>query len=541
MKVAVLIACLVAATLAVRQKPQQSFLCDVCHFMGKEMNMRVLDDDTKEQFLETAQEMCVVLPSSLVNQCIAMVNQHGTEIVDEIFKTLNLEPYCDEIEIFGEALCPHDSTLNTMTSTMKSEDGCKACKDSLDMLKMLLSSEDMKDLLHVAINETCMAIGGSVDVCEAMVTTVVDEILGNLLPMFNVEALCRFSGSCAAPSWLAAHSSDVECLLCKDGFGMIEALITSPELTDILDVATNMTCKALGIDDRCKDIGSFLTEQLVDYLKEVANPDMVCGQLGVCPAVVKEKALFQAAVQANEGCKACMDAFDIIQSIMKAKETEDLVHIAVNEMCLAIAGNQAETCEKIVEGIIDPIIKQLVFLFDPATLCKKAGACANLLMVDAEGAICDICIDGIEEVKNIAEDKEVADMLSKITDVVCDAISIPFCKAALNTIVKEALQGMKNIDANATCATLDACPKYYLENVAGGPFCSMCEMASNAVINAIVKNKEFHALVSKGIALVCKVWPGDDCPQLLDTAFQAMIQALEAFGGQEICTLIGLC
>jgi len=544
MKLAVLIACLVAATLAVHQKPQQSFLCDVCRFMGKEMNMRVLDDDTKEEFLTAAQELCTVLPSKWVNKCLDAITEQGPEIVDEIFKTLDLEPYCDEFEIFGESLCPHNSTLDMISQAVKNEDGCKACKDSLDMLKMLLTSDDMKDLIHVAINETCMAIGGNVESCEAITTSVVDEILGNLLPMFNVDALCRFSGACSAPSWLAAHSSDVECLLCKDGFGIIEGIIKSAELSNMIDIAVNETCTAIGVgEDRCLTIGTFMKEQILDVLAASVNPDMMCGEIGVCPAVIKNEVVSQSYVKDNEGCKACMDAFDIIQAFLKADETEDLVHIAVTELCMLIAGEQSDTCSKIIDGIIDPIIKELVFMFDPATICKKAGACPNLLMVDAEGAICDICIDGIDEVKNIADDKEVSDMLSKVTDLICDSLSIPFCRAALNTIIKEALQGVESLDSNATCAMLGACPNCHVldNNVEGGPLCSLCTMASNTVINTIVNNKEFHALVNKAITLVCKVWPGDDCPQVLGEVFQTIIKALESFGGQELCTLMGLC
>jgi len=542
MKVAVLIACLVAATLAVHQKPQQSFLCDVCRFMGQEINMRMLDDDTKEMVLETAQEVCDLLPSSLKSKCSATITEYGSDVVDEIFKSLDLAPYCEKMEIFPhEYLCPQNATLEA--APVESDGGCRACKDSLDMLKMLLSSEDMKDLIHVAINQTCSAIGGdTVEMCETMVTNVVDEILGNILPMFDVGALCRFAGACPAPQWMAGKASDVECLLCKDGFGILEGILASSQLSDIMDIAINQTCTAIGIgQNRCLDIGSFLKGQLIDTLKELATPSFVCGQIGVCPAVAKTLNV-NTYVEDNEGCKACMDAFDLIQAILKADETEDLVHIAVNEFCIAVAGAQSDTCAKLIEGVVDPILKQLIFLFDPATLCKKAGACVNLLMVDADSAVCDICIDGIQEIRNIAADKEVADMLSKITDVVCNSLKIPFCKVGLNGVIKEALQGLQNLNPNATCATLNACPKFFLENdVEGGPLCTMCTMASNAIINGIVKNKQFHTLVNEAITLICKVWPGDECPQILDEVFETMIKALEAFGGQGMCSIVGLC
>jgi len=539
MKVAALIACLVVATLAVHQTPKQSLLCDVCRFVGKEVNMRILDESTKKEFLEAASEICLIMPSPWNNKCLDTISEHGPAIVEEIFKTLDLEDYCEEIKFNGEYMCPHNSTVD-VSSQVKDGEGCQACKDTLDMVRMLITSDDMKDLIHVAINETCMAIGANVESCEAITGTVIDEILGNLLPMFNGDALCRFAGACPMPSWLAAHSSGVGCLLCKDGFGILEGVASSAELADILNVAVNQTCELAGFaKGSCDQIGSLISNQLLSALKQIVNPDMVCAKLGACPATaVKE--LFQATVQDKEGCKACMDGLDIVQLILTADETEDLVHIAVHELCMAMGG-VADTCTKIVEGVIDPILKQLIFQFNPATLCKKAGACPTLQLVNEDGKLCDFCMDGIMEVKNIAADKATQDMLNELTGLICDTISIPFCRGALNTVVKELLQGLESLNPNTTCSTLDACSSFHVEEGVNGPICSACSAATNMVINGLVNNKEFHVLVNKAIHGMCKVIPSDDCVTWMDEGFTAVMAILKSYGGIGVCDLIGLC
>ena len=537
MKVAVLIACLVAATLAVHQKPQQSILCDVCRFVGKEVNTRILDDETKEEFLEAAREMCTFIPSPWNGKCLDAISKFGSEIVDEAFKTLDLEAFCEEMNFAGHYLCPHNSTAEVF-SQLRDGESCSACKDALSMIKMLITSDEMKDLIHLAVNATCSSLGNNVESCEAVVTTTIDEILGNLLPMFNVNALCQFSGACPVPAWMAAHTGAVQCLVCKDVFGILEGVVSSTELDEMLAVGVNETCKLIGFgEESCLAIGNILTSQLITTLKQLVCPGMVCGNLGVCPHASAE-VIFQSSAKDNEVCKVCMDGFEIIQGILKADETEDLVHIAVHELCLAIG--QVETCTKLIEGVLDPILKQLIFLFDPATLCKSAGACPNLLLVNAEGKLCDLCIDGILEVKNIAADKETEDMLEELTDLICGTLSIPFCKAALNTVVKEALQGLGNLDANSTCATLDACPSFHVDNV-DGPICSACSAAINMVINTIVDNAEFHSIVNGGIRQICRLWPSEECVTLLDDFFTTAITITKSYGGLGVCTLVKLC
>jgi len=458
MKFAVLIACLVAATLAVHQEPKRSLLCDACYFIGKEVKP---SESTKKEALDIIEDVCatvgVVFPP-LGAGCELIVRLKGKEIIDDIFdKHLNVEAMCDQISFEGHYLCPHNTTAPNVFSQLKEGESCQACKDGLNMVKTLINSDDMKDMIHVIVNETCMAIGGDVASCEAITDSVIDEILGNLLPMFNVEALCRFAGSCPVPAWLDGKSSELGCLLCKDGFGILERIFASPELADIVNVAVNQTCQLIGYgEDSCLFVGKFMGTKLLNTLKQVVEPVTVCGKVGACPLTPAPKNVL-AIVHNEEGCKACMDGLKIVDSILKSNETRDLVHIAVSELCVAIGG-EVDVCTRIIDGIIDPILNKAISMYNPDTLCKSSGAC----------------------------------------------------------------------------------PKTQLEEDLGDA-CSSCTMVTNLVINGIVGNSEFKALVDEAISGICSIIPFKQCVPIMDAGFAQVMNMIKSYGGRGLCSLFQLC
>ena len=539
----VLLTCFIAAISAVHEDPQQSLLCDVCHFTAKEIKMRVLGESGKEEAMGLAADVCLIISNYTPKwgeKCFKILNKHGIEAINYIFEHVpDVEAYCDEIIFEDEYICPHNDTAHNAFFQLKEGERCQACKDGLDMVKTLISSDDMKDMIHVIVNETCMAIGGDVASCEAVTDSVIDEILGNLLPMFKVDALCQFAGACPVPHWLEMHSSELGCLLCKDGFGILERIFASPELADIVNVAVNQTCQLIGYgEDSCLFVGKFVATKLLSTLKQVVEPATVCGKVGACPLTPAPKYI-PDTLQDGEGCKACVDALKIVDSILKANETMDLVHVAVHETCMAIGGD-VDTCTKIIEGVIDPILTRAIAMFDPAALCKQSGACPSLQLDSPEGGMfCNFCIDGILELQNIAKDKETNDMISELTSIACNAIKIPFCKAIIGVAVKDALQGITGLNANSTCSSLQACTKLHEENL--GDACSTCTMVTNLVINGIVGNSEFKALVDAAISGICGVCPYKQCVPIMNAGFAQVVNMIKSFGGRGLCSLFGLC
>jgi len=517
--------------------PNQSILCDICQFVGDEVNGRILTNDAKREVISVAKVVCSQLPF-FSKECDAAVEEHGKEWVDELFRLFDVDMLCSKVHLCTSAVqYPNFFQL-------KDGEACTACMDGLDLVRIIIESEDMKGLLHVVVNETCMAVGGNVASCETLVDTIVDQILGNLVPMFNVKALCVNAGACPAHLHVT-KPTQLGCTVCKDIFGIINNTVNSPEVEELIQIAVNQTCQLIGFGvEQCEHVFIYLAGSIMHNVKMAVKPDFICGKMGSCP-VSDAPCPYLSAMQSDEGCKACMDGLDLVDQILKSNNTLDLLHIAIDEICKAIGGDVA-TCAALIDGTLDPIINNLIAMFDPASLCKQTGACPALQHTKWEGGVfCEACVDGVLELQNIAEDTETDEMLDDLTDILCNAIQIPFCKTVIGSIVKESLSDVENLNPNITCANIGACSSVSAEEkleVTGkvGDTCSECTMIAGEVIT-LLENQEVDSLIKEAISEICTVLPISDCETTIDGYFDQLVALIKNLDAKTLCSLIGLC
>ena len=320
MKVTLLAFLLVCSAAAAHIDPDQSVLCDVCEFLGDEVKGRILTDDAKRKVIYVAKAVCAHIPL-FSKECDLAVYEHGKDWVDMLFRLFDVDVLCSKAH-----LCANKVEFPRLGEG----EACTACMEGLDLVKTIIESEDMKGLLHVVVNETCMALSGNVASCETLVDTIIDQILGNLVPMFNVEALCVNAGACPATLQFE-KPTELGCTVCKDMFGIISTTVNSPELDELIQISVNQTCQMIGFGvEQCEHVFLYLAGSVLDNVKMAVEPNFACGRIGSCP--VSAAPLF-SAVRNNEGCKACMDGLDLVQQILKSDELLDLVNIAIDETC----------------------------------------------------------------------------------------------------------------------------------------------------------------------------------------------------------------
>ncbi|XP_063676805.1 prosaposin-like [Bolinopsis microptera] len=534
MKVITVLLCLVLSVAAGNVDPAENVLCDVCRFIGDEVTGRVLTQEAKSKVINLAKAVCSQIPV-FSKECDLAVSQHGKDWVDTLFRLFDVDMLCSKA---------HLCTSTTMDFALRDGEACTACMDGLDMVKMIIESEDMKGLLHVVVNETCMAVAGDAASCEALVDTVLDQILGNLVPMFNVKALCVNSGAC--PAQLASKPTEIGCTVCQDVFGIVSNTVNSPEVEELIEITVNQTCLLVGFGvDQCEHVFLYLASSILDSVKLAVKPDYICANMGSCPV---SDTFELTPVKGKEGCKACMDGMDLVDQILKSNSTIDLLHIAIDEICIAIGGDVG-TCEGIIEGTLDPIINNLIAMFDPASLCKQAGSCPALENTKWEGGVfCEACVDGVLELQNIAEDTETDEMLDELTDILCNVIQIPFCNTVIGSIIKESLADVESLNPNTTCANIGACSNLdnqetvssYEVSSSVGDTCSECTMIAGELIT-LLENQQVDALLKEAISEICTVLPISDCETTLDGYFDQIVALLKNMDAKTLCSLIGLC
>jgi len=515
----------------------QGLLCDVCEFVGDEVNKRILTKETREQVVKVAGLVCDKLPI-FGKECKSTVEEYGDDLVDKLFKLFNVETICAKAH-----LCQTKNDIPAFFGVSDSE-GCKACMDGLTIVKIIIDSDQFEDLLDITVTEICMAAGGDVKTCTAISTTIVNQIAENLRPMFVPAALCQSAGACPATDLLAdAKVSGSGCIVCKDSFQIIKNLLTSAEVSEILDVAIDETCIAMGFGvETCEKLAGTIFHEILDNLMASFDPDFICGHLGSCP---QKPCPFLASLGADsEGCKACVDALGIVQQILEAPATIDLVHIAVDETCVAIGGD-AKTCEAIVDGIIDPIITNLITLFKPRSLCAQAGACPASLLSVPNKMGCVACEDTFSIIKKVLESDELAELVHLGINKTCGAIGGAAgrqCIMILSVVVDNSrLQLLPLFNPHAVCAQTGACPAHLEEsNLQGGIFCDFCKDSVLELKN-IAADQATDAMLDEITAIICNTVKIPFCKTVIGSVVQQELTSILALDANSTCTNVGAC
>lgn len=312
-------------------------------------------------------------------------------------------------------------------------------------------------MVHIAVNESCIASTSnshSVDVCEKLAGKIADEILGNLLPLFDTEGICASMGVCTSSSPL---------------------LQTTPE-----------------------------------------------------------------------GCKACVAALDLVDVVLKSNDLKDLADVAMDELCI-VMGGRVDVCQKILRGVIDPIITNVVQLFDPKMLCSQAGACpakqVTGVSLVGSNVFCDPCKEAIIELHNIVEDNETDVLLTELSAILCNFIDIPFCKSVTAAIINESLADLDTTDPSGTCASIGACNSalaFYDTPSKLEDNCSECTSIATQV-KAALSNPEIVTLLKDAVGELCSVLPITDCAETLDGYLDQAVALIKTLDPKTLCTLIGMC
>ena len=327
----------------------------------------------------------------------------------------------------------------------------------------------------------------------------------------------------------------------------------------VLALTEKVCAKLPFVSNECNALVEEYGHYYLEILAGTINVEQLCVKAGLCSAdvrhMIEATELFQIIVRGlkeSEGCKACTDGMDIIQTVLNSKDTLDLINIAVHELCSLTSIGE---CEVIADLLVDKIVKQLVDMFNPDTVCKEIGACAAaaekvvVVEMSAVTPACEACTDALGELKKVANDPETKIIITNAVEVICETITIPFCNRVITKLIESQLEKIEILDVNADCIKLGACSTFSpfesflvkensVEEV--GDTCSECTMIASEIIT-LIENESVDGLIKEAITEVCTLLPIANCEATIDGYFDQIVALLKNLDAKTICGLIGLC
>lgn len=516
----------------------QTILCDVCEFVGDEINKRILTPDTKKQVIKIAKVVCDKLPI-FGKECNTAVDYYASDLMDKLFAMFDYEALCVKARV-----CQSKNVLIPSFFGVQETESCKACMDGLGIVKMVLDSDELEDLLDIAVTEMCMGTGASEKTCADLSKTIVNQIAHNLRPMFSPDVICKSAGACEGSLLDAVHlTSDTGCTVCKDGFRIIKKLLTSPEVSEIIDVAVNETCLAMGFGaETCEALVGSICHDILNNLMLSFEPDFICGQIGACAA--NKAAVFTALSADSDGCVACVDALNVVQQVLTSPALLDLFQIAVSETCSAIGGN-SDLCESIVNGILDPIVLNLVTLFKPRELCTLSGTCAAHLNAVPDKMACLACHDSLTIVKMILESEELSELIHMGINTTCGEGAVGRqCRMIFSVIVDNTRhQLLPKFLPRDICTAAGSCPALPMNSALALPPAYCCDFCVNAVdeFKNILADAETGAMLADVTEGLCDTIKTPLCKPIINAVTKELLVQAGQIDTNSTCSGMGAC
>ena len=158
----------------------------------------------------------------------------------------------------------------------------------------------------------------------------------------------------------------------------MKRVLTNATIDEVVQVAEKVCSELPFVSNEGTALVTEYGHYYLELLAGAIDVPQLCAEVGLCSERVRNAIettqLFQVLQQGlkdDDACKACTDGMDIIQTILNSKDTLDLLHIAVHEICglVSVSG-----CEIIADTALDQIIQKLL---DTQTILNKNGCLAK--------------------------------------------------------------------------------------------------------------------------------------------------------------------
>lgn len=437
-------------------------VCQICKDMVKQARDQLMSNETIDELRQVLEGSCNLIPLKLISkECRQLADEFIPELVDTLASRMDPQAVCSV-----SGLC-NSARIDEMLGEMKpveegnavdavhtkfdlSKDSCPKCKFYLGKSIEFLRKMPENGLLD-KLFEICGRLGSYSDSCRALAMKHIDSVYSHVQNDMNSEEMCGLVGLCevnairriplgkpstAVRAWSPPTTDDnLPCDFCKQLVVHVKqwlvANTTRDEFRDIL----RGICKQTGsFRKECLNLVQEYGKPLYQLLIDETDPDVVCGQIGVCPTSGKFQLFGKSSegpvytilasdnddsgedldtvpmvsllpgerltgddernainlekkkVQSSFQCQFCEYALDRLKAYIENPREEEQVREAVDKLCDEILPREmAEQCTQFVSEYGNSLIIMIAEEIDSTVICPKLGVCKTALLTSSGG------------------------------------------------------------------------------------------------------------------------------------------------------------
>ncbi|XP_049272596.1 uncharacterized protein LOC119398702 isoform X9 [Rhipicephalus sanguineus] len=450
----------IKSTPVIPPKKVSDDTCDLCMVVAKFVYDKVKDERTEEKVKEALDQVCSLLPSSLEQKCVEMVNNYYDMLVSLLVQELVPDEVCKEL-----GLCPSTKKTASVPSKKPTDEECDICKIVVKFVYNELQDNKTEEEVKKLLDKVCSVLPESLrQTCTDTVNTYYDQLVQLIVQGFTPEEICEELGLCTSAlkkpvaTRPAKVANDEECTYCTTivqyVYDALQDEKTEEEIKEVLDEV----CNLFHGDRRqqCVNMVNTYFEIIVALVLQDFTPQQICETIGMC----------QSSTGRDIECTFCQYALHFIQNELVENNTEARVEAVLDKLCSKLPNDLAKECMAFVEEYGPAVMVLLAQEIDPSIVCVAIKVCpkdglqkqSDMKLKLSECATCKAATSYVEKIlKDTKNDQEAAKQLANACDHAPKALQSQ-CKALIKTYGPALLQTIAQVGSGEkACKKLDIC------------------------------------------------------------------------------------
>ena len=447
---------------------KESRICSFCEFLGEEVQSK-LTNETVEDIIDAGVAMChSELPAFLAKKCEIAIKEYGIPYIYEFLKDLDVKEVCVDMGLCSEDarhMLEASELFQVISRGLRESDGCKACKDGIRELKMILSAPETLDLLHVAVKEACGL--AHVPFCETMANAAIGEVLQEIIKLLDADKVC--SGLCAEKkSFLALiPASKVEnsvsgnnlgdlkantCIICTLVADKLLTALKNEDLENMAKEGVEKICSIVPIPG-CTSMADSYVDMLFGILKTL-DGNSLCSLIGMCNSGQTVAVPVESVL-----CPGCKTVVSIILKYLLIPINWDIAEFDIQQVCIYLPiPNCKSSIHEIISKIHDFIKQQ-----SAASICSEIGLCNKMsefnemLQVNKFKDVCSECAWAANEIVSLVTNPEVDGVVKSLAETFCAVVPIQGCEDIADSFIDMVIDEIKKLDGKTMCDYVGLC------------------------------------------------------------------------------------
>jgi saposin len=271
---------------------------------------------------------------------------------------------------------------------------CELCETVITLVETWVEANATEQEIIQYLNTICALFPQYQQTCDQIADQGVGQVIQWIEQNETPTQVCTQLGFCTSSKGVSMPSpktalriakllpqppkpkvnDDAECDVCEEVIGYIENWLANSDDQEQVITAVEVVCTYMPEwENTCDAIIAAGVPEVINWILTYENNTVVCGQLGLCDAVVPQA---EAPKLPADSCDDCTTVIGYIESWVAANATESEIVTYLETICTLLPQYQ-QICSSIIATEIPAIIADLEANQPPATICAEIGLCSG--------------------------------------------------------------------------------------------------------------------------------------------------------------------